>query len=547
MTELSVNYLDIDGEDIYSARIGIENGKISAIIRIAQDDTLPFLFPGFIDSHIHIESSMLAPSRFAKQALKHGTLATVSDPHEIANVLGIPGIEFMIKDGQRVPFNFYFGAPSCVPATSEAFETAGADLGPKDIEELLDRPEILYLSEMMNFPGAIQGQKDVLQKISSALERGKPVDGHAPGLRGNALEAYVGRGISTDHETITYEEGAEKIKLGMKVSIREGSAARNFNELVKLIDEYPEMVMFCSDDLHPDGLILGHINLLVKRALEKGCSFWNVVKAACKNPVLHYGLDCGYGRVGDTANFFLTEDLQEIVPTDVWCKGEKVIEAGTSLFSMKEIRSLNRFEPRDLTTDSLRFPVQSGDRLKVIRALDGQLITEAISIALDEDMENFQSDPENDIMKILVADRYGSGNHSVGFVQGFGLRDCAIFSSIGHDSHNVVILGSHDSLIMKAYEKICELKGGIGFVSSEKTAALALPIAGLMSTDECRTVAEKYTLLNADFHDLGGKMSSPFMTLSFLPLLVIPSLKISDKGLFDVDDFSFTTVIDSGG
>lgn len=547
MTELSVNYLDIDAEDIYSARIGIENGKISSIIPIEGDDTLPFLFPGFIDSHIHIESSMLAPSRFAQEALKHGTVATVSDPHEIANVLGIPGIEFMIEDGKRVPFNFYFGAPSCVPATSDAFETAGANLGPKDIEDLLDQPEILYLSEMMNFPGAIQGQKDVLQKIDSALQRGKPVDGHAPGLRGKALETYVGRGISTDHETITYEEGVEKIKLGMKVSIREGSAARNFDDLVKLIDEHPEMVMFCSDDLHPDGLILGHINLLVKRAVEKGCSFWNVIRAACKNPVLHYQLDCGYGRVGDPANFFLSEDLDEIIPTDVWCKGEKVIETGKSLFSLKEIRSLNRFELQDLTADSLRFPVETGDRLKVIRALDGQLVTEAVSMIIDRDMRNFESDAEHDIMKILVADRYGKGNHTVGFVQGFGLRDCAIFSSIGHDSHNVVILGSHDALIIQAYEKIGELKGGIGFVSPKKAAALPLPIAGLMSTDECRTVAENYTRLNKDLGDLGGKMSSPFMTLSFLPLLVIPSLKISDKGLFDVDDFSFTPVIDLGG
>ncbi len=541
--ELSINYLDLDSEKIFSARVEIGNGLINKIEQIPEDLSLPYMVPGFIDSHIHIESSMMVPSRFAEAVIPHGTIATVSDPHEIANVIGVEGVEYMIKEGNSVPFNFYFGAPSCVPATNPEFETSGAKLDPNDIGKLLESEEIKYLSEMMNFPGAINGDPEVLQKIKAAKDLGKPVDGHAPGLMGKDLSKYISRGISTDHETISIEEGREKIAQGMKVSIREGSAAKNYEALHPLIDEYPGMIMFCSDDLHPDGLQRGHINLLVKRAIEDGHSVWNVLRAACRVPVEHYSLDCGYARVGDKANFFVCSDLQSWKPDSVFLNGEMAFSNARSELELPPVRLVNQFYSNPMEEKDLQVNVKWGQSMKVIEARDEQLVTGTSIYRIKEDSENLESDPVEDILKLVVLSRYGKSEPQVGFVKGFGLKKGAIFSSIAHDCHNIIAAGTNDSLIVRAIKKVQEANGGIGYIDDGKELIIPLPVAGIMSDKDLGIVSDQYQKLNAVLKEKGVSMKSPLMTLSFLSLPVIPSLKLTDKGLFDVENFNFTDLI----
>jgi adenine deaminase len=537
--QIKGNLVDILEKKIYAARLTVDEGKISAIEAIAptelnveQASPLPFIIPGFIDAHVHIESSMLLPSEFARLAVVHGTVATVSDPHEIANVCGLPGVEFMIENGKQVPFKFYFGAPSCVPAT--AFETAGARLDLEEVQSLLRRPEIKYLSEMMNFPGVLSEEDGPMHKIRSALDLGKPVDGHAPGLRGEAAKKYIEAGISTDHECFTKEEALEKLDLGMKILIREGSAAKNFEALIDLLNDHPDQMMFCSDDKHPDSLVAGHINQLCARAVKKGINIFKILKAACINPIEHYQLEVGQLHPGDPADFVLVSDLQEFIPLQTFIGGRLVAENGRSLINTVHSPMINHFSiPRISLVDLLPSQALHGT-MPVIGALDGQLITKRVTVT------GFKgTDMQNDILKLVVVNRYHPAPPAIAWIKGFGLRRGAIASSVAHDSHNIVAVGTDDECILRAVNLIIDQKGGISCAAPGLEKSLALPVAGLMSEDDGYVVAGKYTAIDQLAKAFGSPLSAPFMTLSFMALLVIPHLKLSDLGLFDVDSFRF--------
>jgi len=524
---------------IYPVAIEIRGGKIHSIVPIPPSPALPFLLPGFIDAHVHIESSMLVPSEFARLAVVHGTVATLSDPHEIANVCGMQGIEYMIDNGKQVPFHFFFGAPSCVPATP--FETAGGAITAADIEQLMARPEILYLAEMMNWPGTVHRDPLVMEKIHLAQKQGKPIDGHAPGLRGELAQKYVSAGPSTDHECFTYEEALEKIKLGMKISIREGSAAKNFDALIDLIDDYPEMLLFCSDDKHPDNLALGHINELVCRAIAKGKDIFDVLRAACINPIAHYSLPVGQLRVGDGADFILVEDLEKFKVLATYIQGQKVAENGQSLIPRIKNEVINHF------STSLKYPTDFrisalGEKVRIIEALDGQLITPELEGEINVKDGLAESNPDQDILKITVVNRYQDAPPAIAFIKNFGLKAGAIASSVGHDSHNIIAVGVDDTSICRAVNLLIEAKGGVSAVWGDQEEVLPLPVGGIMSPEDGYTVAEAYTQIDCLAKEMGSTLNSPFMTLSFMALLVIPDLKLSDKGLFDGRKFEFTSV-----
>ena len=524
---------------IYPVAIEIRGGKIHSIVPIPPSPALPFLLPGFIDAHVHIESSMLVPSEFARLAVVHGTVATLSDPHEIANVCGMQGIEYMIDNGKQVPFHFFFGAPSCVPATP--FETAGGAITAADIEQLMARPEILYLAEMMNWPGTVHRDPLVMEKIHLAQKQGKPIDGHAPGLRGELAQKYVSAGPSTDHECFTYEEALEKIKLGMKISIREGSAAKNFDALIDLIDDYPEMLLFCSDDKHPDNLALGHINELVCRAIAKGKDIFDVLRAACINPIAHYSLPVGQLRVGDGADFILVEDLEKFKVLATYIQGQKVAENGQSLIPRIKNEVINHF------STSLKYPTDFrisalGEKVRIIEALDGQLITPELEGEINVKDGLAESNPDQDILKITVVNRYQDAPPAIAFIKNFGLKAGAIASSVGHDSHNIIAVGVDDTSICSAVNLLIEAKGGVSAVWGDQEEVLPLPVGGIMSPEDGYTVAEAYTQIDCLAKEMGSTLNSPFMTLSFMALLVIPDLKLSDKGLFDGRKFEFTSV-----
>ncbi|MFW0715621.1 adenine deaminase [Pedobacter sp. N23S346] len=534
------NIVDITNRNIFFGEVEVEDGKITAITKIAEaKDEIPFILPGFIDSHVHIESSMLIPSEFARLAVTHGTVATISDPHEIANVCGMAGVEFMIENGNTVPFKFNFGAPSCVPAT--IFETAGAELNPDDVRALLERPEIKYLSEMMNFPGVLHQDEEVLRKIASAHELGKPVDGHAPGLRGDAVQQYIDAGISTDHECFTAEEALDKLQRGMKILIREGSAAKNFEALIDLLNDWPEMMMFCSDDKHPDSLVESHINALCSRAVAKGIDLFNVLQAACINPILHYKLDVGALRVGDAADFILAEDLVNFKIRQTYINGILLAEnrqvQGNWVKHFNDQEAVNQFGCSFKTESDFTFPFTGQDEILAIEALDGQLITNKLSAKPKVFNDQIVSDVENDILKMVVVNRYHDAPIAIAFVKNFGLKRGAIASSVAHDSHNIIAVGVNDQSICEAVNLIIKEKGGVVALDGIKEEVLALPVAGLMSNHNGYQVAECYTAIDKFAKDLGSTLQAPFMTLSFMALLVIPRLKLSDKGLFDGDEF----------
>lgn len=517
----------------------ISDGKIAEIREIQGDIGLPFLMPGFIDAHVHVESSMLVPSEFARLAVVHGTIATVSDPHEIANVCGMAGVEYMIENGKQVPFKFFFGAPSCVPATP--FETAGGEINAADIEELMSRPEIHYLAEMMNWPGTVHRDPLVMEKIRISQEYNKPIDGHAPGLKGELAEKYVSAGPSTDHECFTYDEALGKIKLGMKISIREGSAAKNFEALIDLIDDYPEMIMFCSDDKHPDNLALAHINELAARAIAKGKDLFNVLRAVCLNPISHYGLNVGQLRVGDPADFILIKDLRDFQVIGTYINGQKVAENGKTLIPSVKNDLINNFNTSLKSPKDFKL-LTKGNQVRVIEALDGQLITPEIEgrILIKEGFA--ESNPSEDILKITVVNRYQDTPPAVAFIKNFGLKTGAIASSVGHDSHNIIAVGIDDESICKAVNLIIEAKGGVSAVSGDWEEILPLPVGGIMSTSDGYEVAEAYTRIDRMSKEMGSRLNSPFMTLSFMALLVIPDLKLSDKGLFNGQRFEFVDI-----
>jgi len=541
------NVVDIPNKYIYGATLWIEDGHIKRIEASSApvNPALPYIMPGFIDSHVHIESSMLVPSEFARLAVLHGTIGTISDPHEIANVCGVAGVEFMIENGKQTPFKFFFGAPSCVPAT--IFETAGAEVNEKEVDALLARPEIYYLSEMMNFPGVLHSDPVVMAKIKAAQKHNKPIDGHAPGLRGEAAKKYIDTGISTDHECFTVEEALEKLDYGMHILIREGSAAKNFEALYSIIDTHTNKVMLCSDDKHPDSLAAGHINTICARAVAKGLDFFNILQTACINPVKHYKLPVGLLNPGDPADFILVKDLVHFEVSSTYINGELVSDNGISNIKSVGTNPINNFDcekikPATLVVSENEYPNKNGF-IPVIEALDGQLITNKLMLAGTLQNSNWVTDTTNDILKIVVVNRYHAAPIAKAFIKNFGLTHGAMASSVAHDSHNIVAVGVDDASIADAINLVIEAGGGVSVVNGVSETAssklLPLPVAGLMSAADGFEVAAKYTEIDLAAKALGSKLEAPFMTLSFMALLVIPHLKLSDKGLFNGDDFNF--------
>jgi adenine deaminase len=534
------NIVDILNKNIFYGEIEVVNTRISTIKQLKNEviDTENYILPGFIDSHVHIESSMLIPSEFARLAVLHGTTGTISDPHEIANVNGIEGVHFMIENGKTVPFKFHFGAPSCVPAT--IFETAGAALNAKDVEALLAMDDIFYLSEMMNFPGVLHRDEEVMQKIAAAKKISKPVDGHAPGLRGETAKKYIDAGISTDHECFTAEEALDKLSYGMKILIREGSAAKNFDALIDLMHEHYENMMFCSDDKHPDSLAEGHINQLCARAVAKGIDIFKVLQAACINPVLHYKMKNGILREGDEADFIVVKDLIDFSVTQTFIDGALVAENGKTYIKSVATIPLNKFDCQEKRVEVFALHAKENQtKIFVIEALEGQLITNKLIKPATIKDGLLVPDITNDILKIVVVNRYHDAPIAISFIKNIGLKHGAIASSVAHDSHNIVAVGIDDESICKAVNLVIKEKGGVSAIGLDEKKILPLPVAGLMSTNDGFTVATDYTdINNFAIKTLGSSMEAPFMTLSFMALLVIPHLKLSDKGLFDGGEFN---------
>jgi len=537
MNTYTGNIVNVFDDSVFYGTITVHAGRIFDIRKTGEEDpSRTYFLPGFIDAHVHIESSLLPPNQFGRMAVVHGTVGTVSDPHEIANVTGIRGVNYMIENGESVPFKFFFGAPSCVPATT--FETAGAEISPEDLDQLLADERVLYLAEMMNFPGVIHQDPVVMEKLAIARKHRKPVDGHAPGLRREQAAAYFSQGISTDHECFTFEEAEEKLKLGVKILIREGSAARNFDALIPLAVQHSSQMMFCSDDKHPDELLTGHINLLVKRAIAAGVNRFSAFRMASVNPVRHYNLPVGLLREGEWADFIEVDNLDSLEVKATYINGEKVAENGKTLIPSAAPEIINRFSAVPVTEKDLaaHFPA-AAEQLRVIQVLDGQLITEKYIAPLSEA-------GKDDILKIVVYNRYHKATPAVAYIRGFGLKQGALASSVAHDSHNIVATGTDDKAIAEAINLVVKENGGLSAVSRDKKMVLPLPIAGLMSNKDGYQVAEDYIKIDRFAREvLECKLRSPFMSLSFMALLVIPSLKLSDKGLFDGDKFEF---VDAG-
>ncbi|KXX68870.1 adenine deaminase [Flammeovirga sp. SJP92] len=527
--------VDVHGRVIFPGTLTFEGKKITSI---KYDESAKgcnqYIMPGFVDAHIHIESSMLVPTEFAKIAVRHGTVATVSDPHEIANVLGVKGVKYMIEDGKKTPLKFNFGAPSCVPATN--FESAGATIDSKDVEELLKSNDIKYLAEMMNWPGVLHGDPEVKQKIFAAKKLKKPVDGHAPGLKGSQARNYASAGISTDHECVELEEAKDKLEAGMKIQIREGSAAKNYDALAPLIKTDPESLMFCTDDSHPHELIDYHMDKFVHRSIQNGDDIFNVIKIASVNPINHYNLDVGQLRVGDYADFIVVDSITDFNILATYINGEKVAENGKELFTTPKAEVVNKFNCSKKPSSFFDTNFKEDDKIRCIVAHDGQLITST-------EVHEYKSFKENDVLKMTVVNRYEDADPSIAFIKGFGMKKGAIASTVAHDSHNIVAVGTSDFEIYKAVNKVIDMKGGICIVSNDESNLLELPIAGLMTNENGEVVAEQYQQLLNKAKEYGSELHDPYMTLSFMALLVIPQLKLSDKGLFDGAEFKFTDLI----
>jgi adenine deaminase len=527
--------VDIENKRIYAGEITIKNNKIVSIIE-KHHDIKNYIFPGFIDAHIHIESSMLVPSEFAKIALTHGTVATISDPHEIANVLGTAGVYYMIENSKKVPLKFHFGAPSCVPATS--FESAGAIIDSNGIKELLASPDIYYLAEMMNYPGVLYDDAEVLKKIAWAKHYNKPIDGHAPGLRGEPIKKYIAAGITTDHECFTLSEAQEKLNLGMKVIIREGSAAKNFEALIDLIHDHYDNIMFCSDDKHPDDLILGHINELCSRAVAKGIDIFKVLQAACVNPVHHYKINVGLLKENDPADFIVVQDLVNFKVIQTYINGSLVAQNGKSFVDQVLFETPNNFNISAKQITDFEIP-STASKIRVIEALEGQLITNQIEHKSHIENGKLVSNIQDDVLKMAVVNRYQNTKPAIAFIKNFGLKKGAIASSVAHDCHNIVVVGTTDQEICNAINLIIKSKGGICAVNQSQHKVLALPVAGIMSDKDGWQTGKLYQEIDNMAKELGSGLKAPFMTLSFMALLVIPDLKLSDKGLFSGNTFSF--------
>ena len=536
MPSISGHIIDINKRNTFKGIVHFEGDRITKI-ESADEVADQYILPGFVDAHVHIESSMVVPSEFARMAVVHGTVGTVSDPHEIGDVLGVEGVEYMIENGQKVNFKFNFGAPSCVPATT--FETAGAEITPADVEYLLKKPEVKYLAEMMNWPGVLFKDEVVYEKLAIAQKLGKPIDGHAPGLKGDQARDYIAAGISTDHECFTAEEALDKLKHGMKIAIREGSAAKNFEALIPLLSDHADKIMFCSDDKHPDNLEEGHIDQLVKRALAKEHDLYDVLKAACINPVEHYKLDIGLLKEGDFADFIVIDNPDDFNVKATYINGQQVSDGAKTLIERVENSVINNFDCEPVSIEQIKVKAET-EQVHVIEALDGQLITNCLNMPVKTDAEgNAISDTASDVLKMVVVNRYNPAPPAVAFIKNFGLKEGAIASSVGHDSHNIIAVGVRDEDICKAINLLVEARGGVSAVSTNESQVVPLPVAGIMSADDGYEVAKAYSSIDALSKRMGSTLNSPFMTLSFMALLVIPSLKLSDKGLFDGDKFEF--------
>ena len=545
--QIGGNIVDPLRKKIYPGIIKIVDGRIESI-RETNESYPYFIMPGFIDSHVHIESSMLTPYEFARMASVHGTVATVSDPHEIANVLGLEGVEYMLSNAAKTPFKVYFGAPSCVPAT--VFETAGATINVKDITYLFETyPDIKYLSEMMNFPGVLTRDPIVMKKINLAKQFKKQIDGHAPGLMGKQAKQYIEAGITTDHECFTLEEALDKLKYGMKIIIREGSAAKNFDALIPLLEkeEYVDKIMFCSDDKHPNDLVKGHINQLVKRALNRQIDLMKVLQCACVNPVKHYRLDVGLLQKGDPADFIMVDDLEKLNVLETYSNGQLLAQNGETVLDYNTDVHINNFNCSTIKKEQIRVEAKS-KKYRVIEALEGQLVTNELTYPVKQKDGFAVSDVENDVLKILVVNRYSDAKPAIAFIKNFGLQRGAIASSVAHDSHNIIAVGVKDEDICEAVNLIIAEKGGLSVTCMEEdiSAVLPLPLAGIMSTDNGYRIAQQYTRIDKLAKQLGTKLYAPYMTLSFMALLVIPQLKLSDKGLFDGKLFQFADLFLNG-
>lgn len=533
--------IDVHNKRIYPASITVKDGII-VTIEESNDVADQYILPGFVDAHVHIESSMLVPTAFARMAVVHGTVATVSDPHEIANVCGVAGVQYMIDNSKQTPFKIFFGAPSCVPATF--FETAGAHIDAASVKTLLNNPDIWYLTEMMNYPGVLYKDEEVMAKIAAAKAVNKPIDGHAPGLRGEQAMAYASAGITTDHECFTLEEALDKIAAGMRIITREGSAAKNFEALHPLLKTHPERVMFCSDDKHPDDLVLHHINGLVKRALQKGYDLFDVLRAACTNPVAHYNIPVGQLRVGDAADFITINNTDSFDVLQTYIGGRLVAEKGRSLLPHVAVQPINNFAATHKTPADFAVPARkTGNTIRVIEAIEGQLVTNELVADKKVIDGNIVTDTTNDILKIAVVNRYYPDTDvATAFIKNFGLQRGAIASTVAHDCHNIIVVGVDDASICQAVNALIDCKGGVAVCDGNNTEVMPLPIAGLMTDGDGYEVAAQYATLDAKAKELGTKLKAPFMTLSFMALLVIPALKLSDKGLFNGTGFKFTDV-----
>lgn len=532
---LSGHIVDVVSGKVRDGSVVVRDGRIAAI----EEHTVPrgrFILPGFVDSHIHIESSMMPPASFAQVAVRFGTVATVSDPHEIANVLGAPGIDYMLESAGQTPLKFHFGCPSCVPATS--FETAGATLDSAEVARLLARPEIGYLSEMMNYPGVLHGDPEVLAKIAAAHALKKPVDGHAPGLKGDDAKRYAAAGITTDHECFTLEEALGKIACGMKILIREGSAARNYEALKSLLASHPASCMLCSDDKHPDDLLEGHIDSLVRRAVADGFPVMNVLRAACLHPVQHYKLPVGLLHVGDPGDFIVVDDLTSFHVQETWIDGVRVYGDGEASFGWLPPETPNQFDCSPKRAEEFAARDEARYRAAIV-AIDKQIVTEREQVALPVEDGLLLPDLAADVLKIAVVNRYRDMPPAVAFVKNVGLKRGAIASTVAHDSHNIIAVGVNDAMLAKAVNALVDARGGVCYVDEETEAVLPLPIAGLMSELPPEEIAARYARIDRLAKEAGATLSAPFMTLSFLALLVIPKLKLSDLGLFDAERFAF--------
>jgi adenine deaminase len=540
LRKITGQVVDLSARRVFAGRIEWRAGRITRVVADPAGRGGPLVMPGLVDAHIHIESSLLPPAEFARLAVIHGTVATVSDPHEIANVLGVAGVDYMIRDGRRTPLKFNFGAPSCVPATT--FETAGAALDAPAVARLLARAEVRYLSEVMNFPGVLGRDPALLAMIAAARAHGKPVDGHAPGLRGEQAAAYAAAGITTDHECFTLEEAGDKLAAGMKILIREGSAARNFAALAPLLKSHPDRVMFCCDDLHPDLLVGGHLDRHVRRAVATGADRFDVLRCASLNPIQHYGLDVGLLREGDPADFIVVDNWRSFRVQRTYLRGELVAANGRSRLPRLRSAAPNQFRAAPRSPADFAVPAGAGvpPQLNVIEAINGQLITRHLREAASIAAGMVVPDVARDLLKIAVVNRYTrQAPVAVGFVRGFGLRAGAIASSVAHDSHNIVAVGADDAALAAAVNLVIARRGGLAVVGGGRSAVLPLPIAGLMSNLDGRTVARKYTQIDQRAKALGSRLDAPFMTLSFMALLVIPDLKLSDRGLFSATQWGW--------